>query len=330
MKALVTGGAGFLGHHLVQALLDNTDWGVTIVDRASNRFGLKRLEELDMLNNKRLSLIRSDFTTPDFASTMADSENFDFIFHMGAKASVNESAINPDAYIYSNVIGTQKILEFASHQKRLVSFIYVSSNEVFGPGIREKGFSEWSPYNSQSIYAATKAAGEELTLAYSIQFGLPVLVIHTMNVFGEREAPEKFIPQIIKSVMNKKAIQIYYQEKLGIGGKTYLDARSFSNALLFLSRGIIDGSLQFHREKINVAGEEFITNDQLAVKIAYMLGKPHEIELVDYYDKHSGHILDTALDISKLRSLGWKPESSFDDGLERTVSWWLANQNWPI
>lgn len=329
MRALVTGGSGFLGHHLVQALLDNTDWDVNILDRASNRIGLKRLEEFDMLNNKRLSLIRSDFTTLDFASVMTDAENFDFIFHLGAKASVNESAVNPGAYIHSNVVGTQKMLEFASRQSRLLSFIYVSTNEVFGPGVRGEGFTEWSSYNSQSIYAATKAAGEELALAYSIQFGLPVLVVHTMNVFGERESPEKFIPQIVKSVSDEKAVPIYYQADLGIGGRTYLDARSFSNALLFLSAGIIDGSLHFQREKINIAGEEFITNDQLAMKVTQIMGKPYNIKLVDYYDKHPGHILNTALDISLLRSLGWRPQSSFDDGIERTVAWWLANPNWP-
>ena len=137
------------------------------------------------------------------------------------------------------------------------------------------------------------------------------------------------IPQIINHVLNEKAIPIYYQEKFGIGGKTYLDVRSFSSALLFLSRGIIDGSLQFQREKVNIAGEEYITNDQLAAKISQLMGKPYKIKLVDYYDNHSGHILDSALDISKLLSLGWKPESSFDDGLERTISWWLSNQNWP-
>src|SRR5688500_7092744 len=129
----MTGGSGFLGHHLVKASLDNTDWDVTILDRASNRFGLQRLEELDILNNKRLSLIRSDFAAFDFDSTMIDAGHFDLIFHLGAKTLVNESGVNPDAYTHSNVVGTQKMLEFACRQSRLISFIYVSTNEVFGP-----------------------------------------------------------------------------------------------------------------------------------------------------------------------------------------------------
>jgi dTDP-glucose 4,6-dehydratase len=330
MKVLITGGSGFLGHHLVKALLDNTNWDITIIDRASNRFGLKRLEELDVLNNKRVSLIRSDFATLDFASTMIGAGNFNFIFHLGAKTSVNESGINPDTYIHSNVVGTQKILEFACCQSQLISFIYVSTNEVFGPSVRGKAFAEWSPYNSQSIYAATKAAGEEIVLAYSIQFGVPVLVVHTMNIFGERESPERFIPQIVKSIIDNKAIPIYCDENLGMGGRTYLDVRAFSDALLFLSTGIMDDSLKFQREKINIAGEEFVTNDQLVMKISKIMGKPYNIELVNYYNKHSGHILNTSLDINILRSLGWRPQSSLDDGLERTVSWWLSNQNWPI
>lgn len=328
MKALITGGAGFLGHHLVKTLLDNVGWDLTLIDRASNRFGLKRLEELGLLNDKRISLIRSDFATLDFESTMVDAGNFNFIFHLGAKTSVNESNVDPDAYLHSNVIGTQKILEFACRQSGLFIFVYISTNEVFGPGARGKAFAEWSPYNSQSIYAATKAAGEELVSAYSIQFGIPVLVVHAMNIFGERESPKRFIPQIVKSIIDNRPVPVYYHENTGIGGRAYLDARTFSDALLFLSTGIMDGSLKFQREKINIAGEEFITNDQLAVKISNLMGKPHKIKLVDYYSKHPGHILDSALDISKLRSLGWKPEMSFDDGLERTVSWWLSNQNW--
>jgi dTDP-glucose 4,6-dehydratase len=310
-------------------LLSDTDWTVTALDRASGHFGLKRLRDLGLLNNKRLTVIQTDFAASGFVESMKEQRDYDVIFHLGAKASVNESRLDPDAYLYSNIQGTQKMLDFALLQDSLKGFIYVSTNEVFGPGERDKAFSEWDSYNSQSVYAATKAAGEELCLAYSVQHKVNTLSVHTMNIFGERQPPEKFIPQIVKSLVSGHSIPVYYHGDTEAGSRTYLDVCSFSDALIFLAQKLISGSKELQRNKVNIAGSEFISNNALAEKIAGIIGLPYKLEWIDFYKNNPGHIPNSALSTRFLSQLGWRPLRDFDEGLKRTVTWWLNHLNWP-
>jgi dTDP-glucose 4,6-dehydratase len=325
MKVLITGGFGFIGHHFVESLIKKTDWQILILDRASNKYSKKRKEDLRILDNKQVSYVNFDFATLNAYQTLLQYGDVDYIFHLGAKTEVNESLQIPNEYIHSNIIGTKELLDYALLQKNLKKFIYISTAEIFGPGKREKPFSEWSNYNCQSIYASTKAAGEELTLAYSSQAGIPVLIVHTMNVFGEREKPNKFIPQIIRSAIDNKTIPIYCKSDTGIGGRTYIDILSLIDALYFLLENSENLS---SREKINIAGDDFFTNQEFAEKICQILKKPINIEYKYFFDQNFGHIINTSLDTSKLHQLGWKNKKNISDDLERVVAWWIKNNDW--
>jgi dTDP-glucose 4,6-dehydratase len=327
MKILITGGAGFVGHHFVEFLLNQRDCEVTVVDRASGKFGITRLKEIDALSNPRIKFYRQDFGKEDILNAQRINSEIDYIFHIGAKIASNEKDENSNNFINSNVVGTQQILELAIKQNNLKLFIYISTSEIFGPSKGNRLFKEWDPYNSQNIYAATKASGEELVLAYSIQHQIPSLIIHTMNLFGERQQPEKFIPSIVRNLINNQPIPVYRHEGI-IGTRTYLDVKELVYAIQFIINNSEYHQKRFIRQKINIAGTEILNNNELVEKIAGILGLPPLIEWREYYSVNPGHILHTALDTTQLSNLGWHQKQNLDTSLRRTVEWLIDNPSW--
>jgi dTDP-glucose 4,6-dehydratase len=329
MKILVTGGCGFIGHHFVEHILKNTDWEIIILDRlsyASN--GFERLRDINCYDDKRVMILATDLTKEIPEGIEKELSDVDYIIHMAAETHVDNSIKNPEPFIMSNVVGTMHLLNFARKLKNLKKMVYFSTDEVFGPAPKGTAYKEWDRYKSTNPYSASKAGGEELCLAWNNTFGVPVLITHTMNVFGERQHPEKFIPMTIKKVLNGEKVIIHADKSKTIpGSRFWIHARNVAAAVKFLIDKGKPG------EKYNIVGEKEVNNLELAEFISKVLKKPLDYEMVDFHSSRPGHDLRYALDGTKMNQEGWEIPISFEDSLTKTIQWiqnrpeWLENQD---
>lgn len=323
-RILVTGGAGFIGHHFVEHLLKTTDWEIIVLDRLNYASGgFDRLRDINVFDEKRVHIFTSDFTRPIEAGLSKEIGSVYYIVHIGAETHVDRSIENPEVFVMSNVIGTMRLLDFARKQKNLNKFLYFSTDEVFGPAPEGIFYKEWDRYNSTNPYSASKAGGEELALAYANTYSLPVFITHTMNVFGERQHPEKFIPMTIRKVLDGEKVLIHSdKDKLRAGSRFWIHARNVAAAIAFL----LDKSEI--REKYNIVGEREINNLEMANQISRIMGKPLDYELIDFHSSRPGHDLRYALDGAKMYNLGWSIPMKFEDSLQKTIKWSLENKKW--
>lgn len=324
MRILITGGAGFIGHHFVEHILKNTDWEVIVLDKlnyASN--GFDRLRDIQVFDSTRIKVFTADFTQPIVDGLADEIGAVDYIIHMGAETHVDRSIDNPEPFVLTNVLGTMHILNFARMQKSLKWFVYFSTDEVFGPAPVGVAYKEWDRYNSGNPYAATKAGGEELCLAYANTYGLPLFITHTMNVFGERQHPEKFIPNTIKKILTEETVIVHSDKTKTISGSRFwIHARNVAAAIIFL----LEKGQQ--REKYNIVGEREVSNLDMAQCISDFLQKPLTYEMIDFHSSRPGHDLRYALDGAKMLALGWVLPKTFDDSLQKTILWYTEHKHW--
>ncbi|MBI2056320.1 MAG: GDP-mannose 4,6-dehydratase [Candidatus Sungbacteria bacterium] len=323
-RILITGGCGFMGHHFVDYVLKNTDWDVVIIDKLTYAsHGLDRLRDIAALDNKRVLVLGCDFSQSLSEGVRHEVGEVDYIVHMGAETHVDRSIENPEPFVMSNVVGTMHMLNFARSLPHLTWFVYFSTDEIFGPAEEGVSYKEWDRYNSANPYSATKAGGEELALSYANTYKLPLFITHTMNIFGDRQYREKFIPKVIKSLLAREKVTIHADPtKTQAGRRSWIHAQNVSSALLFLL------AHAKQREKYNIAGEREVDNLSMAQSIARVVGKPLEYELVDFHSSRPGHDLRYALDGSKLATLGWHMPMTFEESLKHTIQWTLDNQKW--
>ena len=328
-RILISGSSGFIGHNLVDYILRETDWEVVSLDRLGTPLSQKRWNDLFLSKSSRIKLVRHDLCENISNKTI---EEIDYILHLGAETNINKSIKDPHKFIKTNVFGTYNLLEFARREKSLKHFIYVSTNEVFGHGVSGEKFGEWNSFNCLNPYSATKAASEDLSLAYSSTYQTPVLIIRTMNLFGNRQDPKKFIPTIVRCIKNNIELPIYVNSNGDVGTRSYLHVSAFASALFYLidiskNKPNVD-SVQWNRDKFNIAGEAPINNLMLAKKISEIMGKPLNYKLIDYYSNQPAHELHSSLDCARLFKLGWSYPESFDKQLENSVVWLMNNSNW--
>ena len=231
-----------------------------------------------------------------------------------------------------NVVGTANILDYARKQDSLERFAYFSTDEVFGPAPEGVYYKENDRYNSTNPYSATKAGAEELVVAYENTYGLPAIITHTMNVFGERQNPEKYIPMVIKKVRDGETVTVHANtEKTKAGSRHYIHAEDVANALLFLYKYDLSSlkidSLGMNCQKFNIVGKDEIDNLSLAKFIAKVQDKKLNYEMVDFHSQRPGHDLRYSLDGQKMKKMGWEPNSAYDR-LETVISWTLENDRW--
>ena len=322
-KILVTGGAGFIGHHFVEHLLKNTDWEIIIIDSlsyASN--GMDRLHDIKAFDAKRVRLLTFDLAHKIAWGVQKEIGQVDYIVHIAAETHVDNSISDPEAFVLANVVGTFHVLQFARTQVNLKKFVYFSTDEVFGPAGQDIAFKEWDRYNSGNPYSATKAGGEELCLAWGNTYRVPILITHTMNAFGERQHPEKFIPLVVRKVLAGEIVQIHANPgKTASGSRFYIHCRNIAAAVLFL---LEKGQTQ---DKYNIVGEKEIPNLELAQFIARVVGHELKYQLVDYHSSRPGHDLRYALDGTKMKEMGWNIPASFEASLEKTIRWMLQPES---
>jgi dTDP-glucose 4,6-dehydratase len=330
---LITGGAGFIAHHVVEKILNETDWNVVTLDRLDFSGNLNRLKEVVGEQHKgRVKVVHHDLKAelnPQIRSLVG---KVDYIAHLAAGSHVDRSIDYPMEFILDNVVGTANILEFARLQDNLERFIYFSTDEIFGPAPGGVKYKENDRYNSTNPYSATKAGGEELVVAYENTYKLPAIITHTMNVFGERQHPEKYIPMCIKRVRDGELISIHSNpEKTKAGSRHYIHAKDVADALMFLLPYDVSSLEKDYGgakcQKFNIVGATEMDNLELAQFIANVQNKNLKYEMVDFHSQRPGHDLRYALDGTKMRNMGWEPKPVYDR-LREVVDWTLNNERW--
>ena len=323
-RILVTGGAGFVGHHFVEHLLKHTDWQIVVIDRLNYASsGFDRLRDIDAFDDKRVFIFAAPVDRPIAEGLEQEIGQVDYIVHLAAESHVDNSISDPLPFVQSNVFGTFYVLEFARRQKHLEKMIVFSTDEVYGPAPGGKMYTELDRHSPANPYAATKSAAEMLGLAWANTYKLPVITTNTMNVYGERQHPEKFIPKVVKSVLTGELVPIHgTPDRRCAGSRFYIHARNVADAVVFLL-GIPTPS----REAWNIVGEREIDNLTLAQTIADVLGGALLYEIVDFHSQRPGHDLRYALDGTKMRLAGWQPPVNFEESLRRTVEWMVAPEH---
>ena len=337
-RVLVTGGAGFIAHHIVDYFLKNTDWEIVTLDRLDLSGNLNRLYDVIQRNpehKQRVKFVFHDLKGEISSLTKNFIGEINYILHLAAGSHVDRSIEYPMEFVMDNVVGTTNILEFARKHKSLERFIYFSTDEIFGVAPLGVNYKERDRYNSTNPYSASKAAGEELCVAYENTYGLPVFVTHTMNVIGERQHPEKFVPLCIRKIRNGETIHIHANsEKTEAGSRFYIHAIDVADAMLFLltlqNNSIYSPDFGGAKcPKFNVVGKEEIDNLTLAKMIASNV-KDCELkyEMVDFHTSRPGHDLRYSLSGEYMKSLGWEPKVALHDRIKEIVEWSLANPEW--
>ena len=336
-KVLITGGAGFIAHHIIAHIIKNTDWDIVTLDRLDLSGNLNRLHEIldefSTKDKKRLKIVFHDLKAEINSQIKSELGTPDMILHLAAASHVDRSIIYPMEFVLDNVVGTVNLLDFARTLKNLEKFVYFSTDEIFGNAPKGVSYKEYDRYNSTNPYSASKASAEEFCVAYENTYKLPIVITHTMNVFGERQHPEKFIPMTIQRVRDSEKVFIHAnKEKTKAGSRHYIHALDVADGLMFIL-----GLKNYKHEgdfgnakcpKFNLVGPEEINNLDLAQKIAEVQKRELIYELIDNHSSRPGHDLRYSLSPNLLKSLGWEPKIKLSKRIEEVVDWSLKNKRW--
>ncbi len=337
-KILITGGPGFIGHQVISKFLESTDWELFIIDRLSYAGDLNRINEVinevGEENKSRVHFIFYDLKAPLNDEIIKKLKDVNIVIHIGASSHVNRSVENPSLFIQDNIVGTFNTLEGARKLDNLNLFYYFSTDEVFGPSDEDMKFKEWDRYNSKNPYSATKAAGEELTIAYANTYSIPSLISHCCNVYGERQHSEKFIPNTIKKILSKEKILVHTDSNNIPGSRYYIYNKDLAKSILFLTENyemVISEAKEYHQKepaKVNITGESLITNLEVVQMIGQIMEEEFEYVLESNDPDRPGHDIKYGLDNSFLKKIGGSFDREFEEGLKNTVNWFINNPSW--
>ncbi|MFQ6085287.1 MAG: dTDP-glucose 4,6-dehydratase [Candidatus Bathyarchaeia archaeon] len=310
-RLLVTGGLGFMGSDFVWYLVENHPGDEVVVFDALSYSG--RRENLEGIGGKVTTLVRD---LRDRKAIDEALEGVDAVFHFGAETHINRSIADPKPFIESNVVGTFNLLE-AARKMDTERLIFISSSEVYGTAMTVP-MDESHPLNCQSPYAATKVAGDRLCFSYYQTYGMPILILRPFNNFGPRQFPEKLIPFFILRALHDQFLPVY-------GDGQY--SRDYTYVFDFCEAVDRAGKVDKKGEVINVATGK----DEKVIDIAHMIldhiGKPSD--LIRHVEDRPGHVRRLVGSYEKAkRILGWEPATPFEEGLKKTVDWYLHNEAW--
>ena len=335
-KVLVTGGAGFIAHHLIEVLLERTDWEIVSLDRLDFSGNLNRLYEVVSVMppafRKRVSVVFHDLRAELNQQIVTLLGDVNIILHLAAGSHVDRSIEYPMEFVMDNVVGTTNLLNYARNLRNLERFVYFSTDEVFGPAPDGVYYKERDRYNATNPYSASKAAAEEICVAFENTYRMPIYITHTMNVFGERQHPEKYIPLCIRRVRSGETIMIHSDPtKTKAGSRHYIHAKDVADGLLHILN--LKGPFELDYggakcPKFNLVGPEEIDNLTLAQMIAKVQGKELRYQMNDFHSARPGHDLRYSLSGEYMESLGWKPKIALSERIEQVVNWTLANDRW--
>lgn len=325
-RCLITGGAGFIGHHMIEHFLANTDWEIVILDKLSYAGDLNRIADSGM-DLKRIKFVYHDIRAPLNGRMQNEIGEVAYIVHAAAESHVDRSFENAEPFVYSNMVGTYNMLEYArrlQEQGVLKRYIQISTDEVYGTALESIKWKEWDRLYPSNLYSATKAAGDCLVLAYQKSHKLKATITRTMNNFGERQHTEKFIPLIINAILKDKTIDIHGEKlesgRWRAGSRIWLHARNHADAVLFLLRRDPDDLIESD-VIINIAGNVEVNNHEMVMLIGEILDKKPKWRWFDFHGLRPGYDFRYAVDGSRIRSMGWEPPVPFRESLEKMVRW---------
>ncbi len=326
---LITGGAGFIGSHVVRLFASKyPDYRIFNLDALTYAGNLENVKDIEQAPNYKF--IRGNINDIEFVNDLFNENHFDAVIHLAAESHVDRSITNPNDFIETNVLGTANLLNAfkASHKEDLGGklFYHVSTDEVYGSLGKTGLFKETTSYDPQSPYAASKASSDHLVRAYGNTYGLPFMISNCSNNYGGNQFPEKLIPLFINNIKHNKPLPVY-----GDGNYT-------RDWLYVLDHAIAIDEI-FHKgtigETYNIGGFNEWTNLNLIKLLCELMDKKlnrakgSSEQLITYVKDRAGHDRRYAIDAGKLnRELGWKPSVTFEEGLEKTVEWYLSNDEW--
>ncbi len=326
---LVTGGAGFIGSHVVRLLVNKyPHYNIVNLDKLTYAGNLSNLRDIESASN--YTFVKGDITDTAFITDLFEQYQFDMVVHLAAESHVDRSIANPIEFVVTNVVGTCVLLNAARHiwkqnyEGKL--FYHISTDEVYGTLGDTGFFLETTPYDPHSPYSASKASSDHFVRAYHDTYGMPVVISNCSNNYGSYQFPEKLIPLAINNIKNSKPIPVYGK---GENIRDWLWVEDHARAIdTILHKGV-------NGETYNIGGfNEWKNIDLIHVLCRIMdkkLNRPEGTSagLITYVTDRPGHDMRYAIDASKLNAaLGWKPSLQFEEGLEKTVDWYLSNGQW--
>lgn len=350
MRILVTGGAGFIGSHFIEHVLQNTDWEVVVLDSLdpNHRGVLERILDSDAYSRRghRVWIHRHDLRAPISDVLAKRLGPVNYIVNFASQSHVDRSIEEPRAFALNNVELMLTMLDYArtlslTTLDGLYAFVQISTDEVYGPAPKGIAHREWSPILPSNPYSASKAAQEALCYSYWRTYGLPIILTNTMNNYGQRQDYEKFVPKVIRAVLLGQEVPIHgafssvgAKSKYFVpGSRFYLHARNHADAVLWLLQherpfAWGEGGSDEPLDRYNVVGDREVDNLELAELIAKIVGKPLHWQPTDFHSSRPGHDLRYALDGAKIAEAGWKAPVSFEDSLVHTVRWSIDHKEW--
>jgi dTDP-glucose 4,6-dehydratase len=326
---LITGGAGFIGSHVVRRFVNSyPDYIIVNADKLTYAGNLENLSDIDSKKNYKFE--KTDIVDKAAVIRLFNKYNFDGVIHLAAESHVDRSITGPDEFVFTNIVGTVNLLNSALGMWKNKSegklFYHISTDEVYGSLGPEGSFTESTPYDPQSPYSASKASSDHMVRAYHNTFGLPVVISNCSNNYGPNQFPEKLIPLSVNNIKNNKQIPVYGK---GENIRDWLYVEDHAAAIDTI----------FHKgrtgDTYNIGGEnEWKNIDLIRLLCRIMDRKLGRISgtsegLITFVKDRAGHDLRYAIDSSKLTNeLGWNPSLDFEQGLEKTVDWYLSNQKW--
>lgn len=319
MKIIVTGGAGFIGGNFVHYMIKKyPDYQIICLDKLTYAGNLETLESV--MDNLHFTFVKGDIADREFVYGLFEKEKPDIIVNFAAESHVDRSITDPGIFLQTNVIGTGVLLD-ACRIYGIERYHQVSTDEVYGdlPLSRpDLFFTEATPLHTSSPYSASKASADLLVLAYHRTFGLPVTISRCSNNYGPYHFPEKLIPLMIANCLNDKPLPVYGK---GENVRDWLYVEDHCAAIdLIIHNGKVG-------EVYNIGGHNERTNLQVVETIIDALGKSRD--LIKYVTDRPGHDMRYAIDPTKIHDeLGWEPKTKFDDGIKKTIQWYLDNKEW--
>ena len=328
-KIVITGGAGFIGSHVVRRFVKNYP-GYTIInlDKLTYAGNLANLKDIEHLPNYRF--VKGDITDTDFINQLFETEQPDAVIHLAAESHVDRSIASPLEFVMTNVVGTVTLLNAARNYWKgnfdKTRFYHVSTDEVYGSLGEDGMFTETTNYDPHSPYSASKASSDHFVRAYHDTYGLDIVISNCSNNYGSFHFPEKLIPLAINNIKQNKSVPVYGK---GENIRDWLWVEDHARAI----------DLIFHQAKAgstyNIGGHNEWKNIDLIRLLCSILDKKlgraegESAKLITFVTDRAGHDLRYAIDASRLKNeLGWTPGITFEEGLEKTVDWYLANEEW--
>lgn len=344
---LITGGTGFIGSHVVEAILKTTDWNVVIVDRLDTTSTPHRLSDIDNWEQlkTRVKFVWWDLKAEINSFTAQKLGVPNYVLHLAASTHVDRSITDPMGFVMDNVVATTNLLNWirtlelyqtdgnVSDIKKIAGiekFIYFSTDEVMGSAPEGVNYKETDMPRPENPYAGAKLGGEAMTHAFACTYNIPCMITRTMNVYGERQHPEKFIPMTIKNIIEHNKIIVHANKDLTKSGtRFYIHARNVAAALMFLLQ---NGELLTKEDRTkgiyNIVGEKEISNEDMVKLLGSFVGKTPDYKLVDFHSSRPGHDLRYGLDGAKLRGEGFEYPLTMEQSMEKMVQWYISHPEW--